>query len=49
MNAARTIAVLWIAWSIFGILIFFVYATNPRVQALQQAGSAKKASDVIKL
>jgi hypothetical protein len=48
MSAGRWIAALWIAWSVFGGLVFFVYRTTPRVVALQRAGSARGAADVLR-
>jgi hypothetical protein len=48
MTAGRWIAALWIAWSVFGTLVFFVYRTTPRVVALQRAGSARAAADVLR-
>ena len=48
MTTGRWIAALWIASSVFGGLVFFVYRTTPRVVALQRAGSARAAADVLR-
>ncbi len=48
MTACRWIAVLAIAAAVFGTFIFFVYRTTPGVVALQRAGNAKAAADVIR-
>jgi hypothetical protein len=48
MTAGRWIAALWLASLVFGGLVFFVYRTTPRVVALQRAGSAKAAADVLR-
>ena len=48
MTAGRWIAALWIASSVFGGIVFFVYRTTPRVVALQRAGSARAAADVLR-
>lgn len=48
MTAGRWILVLWIAWSIFGTLVFFVFRTSPRVNALQTAGTVTRAKDVLR-
>src|SRR5258706_12511280 len=42
-----TIAVLWLLWWVFGTLVFCVYATTPRVNKLQSAGSAQSAKTII--
>ena len=48
MTTGRWIAALWLTWSVFGGLVFFVYRTTPRVVALQRAGSARAAADVLR-
>lgn len=47
MTTGRTIAVLWIAWSFFAILLSCVFRTSPSVVALQQAGSKAEAEHVL--
>lgn len=42
-----TIAVLWLLWSVFGTLVLCVFATSPRVNKLQSAGSAQSAKVII--
>src|SRR5882724_8538886 len=48
MSVGRWILVLWIAWSVFGTLVFFVFRTTPRVSALQTAGNAQTAKDILR-